>query len=171
MDEKKLSASEVEAWLAGVRDDLLAIELKLKPLVEEQQRLQARESLLRDLLNSFGVPKPIGAAIHGSAEPRPRSSANGSVGQYVNERAMEILRDVGEPLHINELHTRFLQRGFNVPGAGRPANLIVHLRRSEEIVSPHRGIYGLVEQVGPVERKVARRRKKTTGSRRRSRKE
>jgi hypothetical protein len=89
----------------------------------------------------------------------------------VIDRAAEILRAEGRPLHINDLHARFLERGFTVPGAGKPVNLIVHLRSAEEIASPMRGVYGLVEQVGAVPRQAARtKRRRSARSRARGRK-
>jgi hypothetical protein len=163
MNERRLTQVDVDAWLLAVRRDLDQLDEQLKPLVEEQQRLQSREALLTDLLSSFG-PR---TATTPSAETDPirSSSRNGSTGSYVVERTMEILRDEGRPLHINDIHTKFLERGFAVPGAGKAANLIVHLRKSERIASPRRGIYGLVEQVGSASKTVTR--KKRTASRRR----
>ena len=79
--------------------------------------------------------------------------------RYVIEQAVEILRGEGHPLHINEIHARFLERGSTVPGAGKPVNLTVHLSGAEEIASPSRGVYGLVEQVGAIPRQTSRRRK------------
>jgi hypothetical protein len=165
MNERRLTQVDVEAWLLAVRSDLDQLDGKLKPLVEEQQRLQAREALLIDLLSSFGPP--AATAPSAGTVPIRSSSRNGSTGSYVVEKTMEILRDEGQPLHINDIHTKFLERGFAVPGAGKAANLIVHLRKSERIASPRRGIYGLVEQVGssskpPIGKKrTAKRRRRT----------
>jgi hypothetical protein len=67
-------------------------------------------------------------------------------------------------MHINDLHARFVERGLSVPGAGKPVNLTVHLRAAEEIASPTRGVYALVEQVGAVE--PAKKAKKRSARRR-----
>lgn len=133
----------------------------MQPLLDEQRRLEDREALLRDLLRSFESP----ASKNGSTESASTPAAAGSIGQYVVDRAVEILRETGEPLHINDLHARFLARGFTVPGAGTPANLIVHLRKASEIASPQRGMYGLTESIGAVRQK--RTKKRTTTRRRR----
>jgi hypothetical protein len=164
MDEKRLTAKEVEAWLAAVRDDLHRLDSQLGPLLEEQQRLQSRELLLKNLLDSFGNRREPGDTSARVATLSSSSSANGShtVADYVIERAIEILREEGKPLHINDLHAGFLRRGFAVPGAGKSANLIVHLRRSSEIASPRRGIYGLVEHVGELPKRTPRKKRKST---------
>jgi len=150
MDERTLTADDVRSWLASVEHDLRHIEERLGPLLAEQRRLEERELLLEGLLRSFDQ-----ANATGPAQPRTEW-VGGSVAEYVSEKASEILRDEGQPLHINDLHAQFLARGFRIPGAGKSANLIVHLRNAEQIVSPQRGVYGLVEQVGPVTRKPRR---------------
>jgi hypothetical protein len=147
------TTEEVRAWLAAVQAELRAIEERMQPLVDEQRRLEAREALLRDLLKSFDAP----SSGNGRSDAKP---TGGSVGDYVVARAVEILREAEEPLHINDLHARFLARGYTVPGAGTPANLIVHLRKAPEIASPQRGIYGLTETIGTVKRR--RTKKRTT---------
>jgi hypothetical protein len=157
VDEKPLTADEVRVWLGAVESDLRSLGEKLEPLLDEQRRLEERQALLRGLLRSFEQT--------GSNGPTPSrlSKGAGSVARYVIDRAAEILREEGRPLHINDLHAKFLERGFTVPGAGKPVNLIVHLRGAEEIASPMRGIYGLVDQVDALPKKPRRtKRRKST---------
>jgi len=156
---KTFTPAEVRVWLDAVQADLRRIEEKVRPLEEKQRQLEAREELLRDLLRSFE------SDANGSGDAASVPAPSGSVGQYVVERSVEILRDAGEPLHINDLYSQFRERGFSIPGAGKPVNLIVHLRQAHEIVSPQRGIYGLREDLGDVRPRAAR--KRTTTSRRR----
>jgi hypothetical protein len=158
MDGRTLTAREVEAWLVAVDRDLAVVSEKLAPLSAEKQRLEDRRALLQGLLRSFDGP-----AANGSPPIPPARS--GSIARYVVDNAVEILREEGRPMHINDLHERFVERGLSVPGAGKPVNLTVHLRSAAEIASPTRGVYGLVEQVGAVhparqarKRKSARRR-------------
>jgi hypothetical protein len=157
---EKLAPAQVRAWLAEVQADLRGLDQKLQPILEEQRRLEEREALLRNLLASFDTPEPDTDRASLGAGRR-----NGSVREYVVARAAEILRDEGAPLHINDLHTRFIERGFTVPGKGEPVNLIVHLQKSEEVVSPQRGLYGLREQIGTV--RPRGKRKRATSRRRR----
>jgi cell division septum initiation protein DivIVA len=161
VDSKAFTADEVRTWLDGVQSDLRTIGHKMAPLIEEQRRLEEREELLRDLLKSF--ERSAVSSDRGEEPAIPAES--GAVGQYVVARAVEILREAGEPLHINDLHARFLANGHTIPGAGAPANLIVHLRKAPEIASPQRGLYGLTEDIGPT--KPRRARKRTTTRRRR----
>jgi hypothetical protein len=160
VDENKLTGGQVRAWLSEVEAELGTVADKLEPLLAEQRQLEERRMLLHSLLRSFEATGPNGTGA-------PARTA-GSVARYVVDRAAEILRDEGHPLHINDLHARFVERGFTVPGAGKPVNLIVHLRGAEEIASPMRGVYGLAEQVGPVPLKAApqrRRKRARTGAR------
>jgi hypothetical protein len=154
MDTPTPSAEQVRAWIYAVRADLEALHEKLTPLLEEERRLEARQVLLKELLSSFAQQDQVSdnAAGMGSA-PYTRAitaTGPGAIGQYVIDHATEILREAGGPLHINDLHARFVQQGYQVPGAGQPVNLTAHLRRATEIVSPSRGIYGLVEHVGRI---------------------
>jgi hypothetical protein len=153
VNEKTLTAGEVRAWLLAVDADLAKVAVRLDPLLTQQRQLEDRKALLQGLLRSFDQASENGAM------PTVPARTIGSVARYVVDRAVEILRDEGRPLHINDLHAQFVERGFTVPGAGKPVNLIVHLRNSEEIVSPMRGVYGLVDQVGAVPRQTSRRRK------------
>lgn len=155
MNEKTLTTDEVLIWLAAVESDMGKLSERLAPLLDEQRRLEERKALLQSLIRSFEQTAP------NESTPSRGQKGTGSVARYVTDRAVEILRDEGRPLHINDLHAKFVERGFIVPGAGKPVNLIVHLRGAKEIASPMRGIYGLADQVGAVARKPrpAKRRK------------
>lgn len=132
---------EVELWLAGVRAELERIEGAMAPLLAEQSRLREREELLLRLRQSFEASH----AVVAKRESSPRELApDSSVREYVQRHIAAILAEnAGGPMHINDLHAKFLQRGLRVPGAGRPANLTAHLGRSDTIVSPQRGFYTL----------------------------
>lgn len=165
MNPREPSRAEVELWLQAVRHDLDLLQGRLSPLLEEQRRLEARQALLKDLLSSFVEPGE--ESLHEAPRPWGLSvQPTGSIGEYVRDRAEEILREVGGPLHINEIHTRFVKRGYHVPGAGKPVNLIVHLRKAPGIASPARGMYGLVEDVGQVRRTRAKRTRRKSKARR-----
>ena len=162
MVDPALQADDVMRWLDGVRREMAELQDRLAPLLEEQRRLETREMLLKELLSSFGrrvEPKGIGSTEVGGATAVDLTTT-GSVGEYVTARAREILREAGEPLHINAIHARFLERGYTIPGAGRPVNITTHLRNASDIRSPKRGIYGLAEHVGPVARPARKRRSK-----------
>lgn len=153
---------DITGWLEAVQEELDRLHDRLSPLLEEQRRLEARQALLKDLLSSFDVPH---GATSSDEAGRPSWALaiqpTASIGDYVRDQAAEVLREAGRPLHINEIHAEFEQRGLHVPGAGRPVNLTVHLRKDPNIVSPSRGMYAVVEQVGQISvRRNARRRPK-----------
>lgn len=143
------SPESIRTWLTGIEDQLSAVHAQLQPLLVEQRRLESQQRLLVSLLKELdggGATLKMEEAIADNVMNASKSL--GGTGRYVIERAVEILREAGQPLHINDLHAKFIERGYQVPGAGTPANLTAHIRRSEAIASPKRGVYGLVDQVG-----------------------
>ena len=135
----------VESWLASVRSDLSRLAADIEPLLAEQARLRDREALLVKLLQSISPePARVPAASESSKGGPAAHSQDGSVLEYVRTCVLDILRGKGGgPMHINDIHARFLAMGFRVPGAGRPANLTAHLGRCPGITSPSRGFYAI----------------------------
>lgn len=88
------------------------------------------------------------ATVEGAAaEAQSTARAEGSTLEYVRSCVLDILREKGGgPMHINDIHAKFLSKGFRVPGAGRPANLTAHLGRCQGITSPTRGFYAIGER-------------------------
>jgi hypothetical protein len=135
---------EIATWLAAVRSELLRIAGAIEPLLTEQSRLRSREALLLKLLESFeDAPRQVetgGPATVSGTPPEPETS----IRDYVRLGVTEVLRESGGgPMHINDIHKKFVARGLRVPGAGRPANLTAHLGRCEGIITPSRGFYTL----------------------------
>lgn len=161
--ERKLSAADVRAWLSAVEADIEKLDEKTKPLLAQRDQLDERKQLLQGLLRSFD-----GAAANGAAPISP--TRTGSVVRYVVDNAVAILGEEGHPMHINDLHAQFVERGLTVPGAGKPVNLTVHLRSAEEIVSPTRGMYGLVDHVGSAPHLAPPKKRRSTRRRVRGRK-
>jgi hypothetical protein len=154
--------TEVEVWLAGVRGELNRVAATIEPLLAEQSRLREREALLVKLLQSLA---PSSILSEGTGAPTAPSAPvvlhEGSVLSYVRSCVLEVLREGGgAPMHINDIHSRFVAKGFRVPGAGRPANLTAHLSRCEGIVSPSRGFYAVGESAEVQKTKQQRRRRK-----------
>ena len=96
---------KVRKWLSSVQARLDRVSSQLAPLLEKRERLRNRIEILHSLLSSL------------KGEPA-RDRVDGSTRHYVISRAVELLEEEGGPLHINELHARFRQRGYEVPGAG-----------------------------------------------------
>lgn len=134
---------EAAAWLSAVREDLERVAAAIEPLLVEQTRLRSQEALLLRLVQSFDSSESVEggqvATVTVAAPP-----VQGSVRDHVCANVAEILREHGGgPMHINDIHAKFLASGIHVPGAGRPANLTAHLSRCSDIVSPNRGFYQL----------------------------
>jgi hypothetical protein len=135
-------ATEVEKWIADVERELGELDAALGPLVERHVAVSERLGLLKRLLASLTV-KDAGIALVGSGASGMVSAAqpNGTVRARVQAHVLAILSEVGTPLHINDIHAEFIKRGFEVPGAGKPNNITVHLSDAAGIVSTARGYY------------------------------
>lgn len=137
---------QVEAWLANIRSEIDRVGAAIEPLMAEQARLREREALVMKLLRTMddGALAPTSTAPVTAAVTEATRIIEGSVLDYVRKGVMEVLRDHGNaPMHINDIFSKFIAKGYRVPGAGRPANLTAHLARCEGIVSPSRGFYAL----------------------------
>lgn len=146
---------QIEGWLDELERDLTAMQDQIEPLLVEQTRLQERRVLLKELLASFGNGQRSDA---GALRP----SLGETTRERVHRQAVDVFTQVGRALHTNDLHAEFLRRGYEVPGAGKPNNITVHLTGWSDLASPERGIYGLVEHVGerPARPAVNKRRKR-----------
>lgn len=132
------TAESVEGWVAGLRAEIDRLDHDLAPILAKREQLRRQLELLERLRESF-VAKETMATQESVGTPAPGES----IRDYVIARATELLEEEAGPLHINELHARFLNRGFEVPGAGEPVNITSHIRHSDNIVSPKKGIYVL----------------------------
>jgi hypothetical protein len=150
---------DIEAWLAGVRAEIERVGAAIEPLMAEQARLREREALLLKLLRTLddGAQTATSTAAVTAVVSEASRMIQGSVLEYVSSGVLEVLREHGGgPMHINDIFSKFMAKGFRVPGAGRPANLTAHLARCEGIVSPSRGFYAL-KQSQPEEARIRRR--------------
>lgn len=71
---------------------------------------------------------------------RPKSKHS----EDLSKAVLEILSENGA-MKVRDLANALTLKGISLPGQGKPANLIVHLNRMDEIVRPARGIYALAE--------------------------
>ena len=136
--------TEIAAWIRAVEEDLAHLDSELAPLITRQAALTERLGLLKRLLVSVGsqtASQPEQGAMSPSTVPVARSNA--SVRERVQADAVAILRNTGVPMHINDIHAEFIKRGLEVPGAGKPNNITVHLADTPRIRSTSRGFYAL----------------------------
>jgi hypothetical protein len=137
------TADDITKWIREVEADLRDVEAQIEPLAARQVFLSERLGLLKRLLGSidtnFGAQRPAEALVNG----RGVYSIQPSVRERVEASAVAILGEHGAPMHINDLHAAFVARGLEIPGAGRPNNITVHLAGSSQIQPVSRGVYSL----------------------------
>lgn len=142
-------ARQIEVWISSVRNDLEEIENEIQPLMERRSELRKQLELLRKLRSSLHQPTD-GSEADSEARPSPEAWSYNSVGDRVRAQVRQILEEAGRPLHINKIHAEFQKRGFEIPGAGKPNNITVHISRRDsdsDIATPKRGLYALPEHV------------------------
>lgn len=138
-----LTAEVLAESKAGLSAEIANVRTVMAGLADELQRLEREERLLDELLRLRGVTQsaPNDSPGHAGGESvAPSTSASSLAAAVVN-----ILRQDGKPLHIQELYRRVQQSSVPIPGQGRSANLIAAIRIHPDIVRPIRGIYGLRE--------------------------
>jgi hypothetical protein len=67
--------------------------------------------------------------------------------QNVKENVRKILSESNRPLHISEIHRRFAEAGYPIPGGGTPFNILAHLVNDKGFVRVARGTYALAGSV------------------------
>lgn len=146
------SADEVRVWLGEIDQGILRIQEQLEPLLREQGRLRERRKLLGELLTSFGddPPAPVEGqdsevVVHGVTTAMASSARRETVRERVHREVASVLKEIGRPLHINDLLEEYVKRGYKVPGQGKAANISVHLSGWDDIEIPERGVYGLID--------------------------
>lgn len=128
---------EVDRLIAETQALLDDLAERIAPLAADQARAQERLRLLKELRSTF----PASETVVLPAVQSPRSSL--STRDRVQACVKELLEEAGVPIHTNDLHRRFLERGWPVPGAGRPGNISAHLTLADGICSPRRGYWAL----------------------------
>lgn len=153
VSESLPAPAAVQSWIAAIDKQLEELQSQLEPLLSEQVRMQEQRKLLLDLYASLRGPADesvVGQDTSKGVAPLARLARGETVRERVHRQAVEVFADVGKPLHVEELHAEFRKRGYIIPGAGKPANITVHLAGWDDIVSPARGKFGLAEHCDPV---------------------
>jgi hypothetical protein len=101
-------------------------------------RVQHHLQTVRILLDQLGLE----GGSDTSGTPR-RGRVKTEEGQRIETAVIEILSGAGRPMHMQEIMAGLEERGVPLPGQGRAANLISHLRRMDRVKRRHRGMYTL----------------------------
>jgi hypothetical protein len=129
----------------------------VKELEEAQRQLTSAQERLDTLRNRVGLIDRL-LALEGAGPAFVQSAVQMS--EDLLNACEHIMRDVGRPLHIRELHAILREKAVPIPGMGTEANLIVRLQRSNgRFIRVGRGKYALPE-FGFPEVKLAKRRRR-----------
>ena len=174
-----LSTSTLDDALKAAKSRAEALRRQVAELEREAQRAASEEKLLAELvalrrgnpptkvgsgasknLHLLDFPATRGAPSSGAALPQKISS------HAVVDEALNLLESESRPFHISEIMSWLQERQTELPGAGRQANVISHLRRDARINRPRRGLYALTawgfEEQQPKPKSRKRRRRKST---------
>lgn len=110
---------------------------------------QRAQEYLRNVERAAGpVPRASTAERVKKAQaakaPTKRKPSNGTP---LKEAVLDILRQAGEPMKLQDIATALEERGITLPGQGKPANLTVTLKRMKELDRPAYGQYALKKGV------------------------
>lgn len=161
-----VSDTDLEAAAEHARQVVTELEGKAAALAGKLDAAREEVQLFTQLLalrrgDSDGDADRLGAEAEPSAPEPSRKGTTAGAGHPVVLEAMRELAAAGHPLHISELMDRLRARSVTIPGAGKQANLIAHMTRSEDIVRPKRGMYALatwdLPEAEPLKRSTRRR--------------
>ena len=150
--------SALEAEVEELRQQRNKIDTELQKASRKLELIREFYALEKSPDESSGAE---GLQVLAAERPTPNS---------VREVVKRIIAGSGRPLHISEIHRRFVEEGHPIPGSGTPFNILAHMVNDKSFVRVARGTYALsetvpVEQVSPKtrrKRKSKRRRKKNT---------
>ena len=151
-----MNVTNFEAVLST--EHLVAIREQLILSVEESRtelaRLKAKISVMEERLQL--VSRLIEVDARAEADPVDNDPSNqvitdpGAPKTFVGSEddleteVEQILETNGKPMHIADIRSELLSRGFPIPGRGDDANIIVRLRKDgSRFTRTARGTYGL----------------------------
>ena len=152
----QLDADTIRTWIAQAEADL-------SNLTAEAERIQRRIAQVRSQL---GLMYELLATTTDGQIPKfsEASEAVKPVRERVADAVLEILREHGKPMRIQDIHAEFLRRELPLPGSGTPTNIAAHLVDRGLFARPSRGVFGLAEWGPPTHsakpKDAARRRRK-----------
>jgi transposase len=140
------SREAIAHWLAATKERMTSVKQELEPLARELESLQEQRSLLLDLARTMETDDERKQRNESHIRKSPRFSGRKEpIRNRVHREVVEVLGEIGLPVHINDLAEEYEKRGYKIPGQGKPANISVHLSGWDDIVSPERGMYALAK--------------------------
>jgi len=136
-----METGSIRAWERELAGALNLLQKKRADLDVEISQVTKKYELVRQML----------ALEAGGTEPPTADGGGGTTIRTtpaeVREAVRIVLSEAAQPLHINAIHQQFKQRGYSIPGAGTPFNILVHLAKAPEFVRVARGTYALAGSV------------------------
>lgn len=150
-----LATDDMLAELQSVLDRVERHERELAEAQEVLRRERGEVAAWTQILEARGLKREEIEAATGrpvpEEQPEPvRPEKASGVGSRMRHEdiilAVErVLRDRGRPMRIGEIVEDLKRRNVQLPGQGKPGNVIVHLRRAQSVERVDRGVYGLAE--------------------------
>jgi hypothetical protein len=137
-----LSLDQLTVAADAIRKRISELEGRLAELDRALDAARQEENLLQHLID---LRSGTDRAESISAEGDPQASADRGGAHPAVEAVITALAESRKPVHVSELMRVLAQSAVRLPGAGRQANLISHMRRDARIVRPSRGMYALRE--------------------------
>lgn len=149
-------------WEATLRAESESLRSERSRIEADLQRVSKKLELVRQMLSLEHSPNP--------STPQSDLTEGKATPSGVKEMTSKILAESGSPMHISEIHRKFVERGYPIPGQGTAFNILAHLVNDKTFVRVARGTYALAgtvpdDQILPkaarTRRRGARRRKKS----------
>jgi len=155
LSDSPLDRETISTWVEKLQDDLRAAQEKVERAEANRLRIhQMLQNLLRlleleDTADRPRAPRSPGTTakrVMASVEAHPAAAQSATLHNYVVDRVRALFEDADGPLHINDIHAAFREHGWMIPGAGKPANITAHIRRSDQIEpGEERGLWRLAK--------------------------
>jgi hypothetical protein len=131
------------------QEELVAEADELKRDIQEKshrlKRIEEELSLLTKLLELRGTGS-MPDQVQQEVRNRVGKSLLSEGPQEFEDNVEQILRNRGEPMHISTIRESLIEAGYQIPGRGDEANIIVRIRKHpERFTRTARGTYALTE--------------------------
>ena len=164
--------ASLNAWATEAEQEMQQITNEMAPLQKRLESAREKLDLLnrlirlaeKDLLGDQPIEElvaerteEVNSSVSPTSPPSP-TPADLRTRSGLEENIEVILEKSGEPMHISEIRQALINQGVPLPGRGDEANVILRLRRAQDLFTrTGRGTYGLSEwglaEVKPTTRK------------------
>jgi hypothetical protein len=136
-----METKELRKWEGALSSDIEKLKKSRADIDGEIQQKSKKLELVRQMLSLETGGSAAAKTPHQTATEARTTPAG------VREAARDVLTAAGRPLHINDIHRAFIDKGYRIPGSGTPFNILVHLAKSSGFVRVARGTYALAGTV------------------------